>query len=111
MALTVAAVANVKDTVWGNKRIKTRQVTFDSTYPTGGESLVASDFGLKTIDTVLVAGPARKSDGSNAVIASFDHTNKTLMAFWSAASGAAPGQVSNNTDLSTYSVRVVAIGN
>ena len=32
-------------------------------------------------------GPARKNDGSNAVIASYDHTNQTLMAFWSAASG------------------------
>src|SRR5256885_9325763 len=88
MALTVAPVSGVKDTVWGNRRVRTRTVTFDSSYATGGEPLKPSDFNLKQIDEVIVTGPARKNDGSNAAIASYDQPNQTLMAYWPAAPGA-----------------------
>lgn len=110
MALTIAPETGVKDFSLGNRRAKVRRVTFDSSYATGGETLVPKDFGFTQIDAVIVTGPARKSDGTNAVIASYDHANQKMMAYWSAASGAAPGQVTAATDLSTYSVRVLAIG-
>jgi hypothetical protein len=110
MALTTTRITGVRDTVIGNKKLVTRHVTFDSSYATGGEPLVPSDFGLKAIDSVIPAGPARKADGTSAVIPSYDHTNQKLMAYWSAGSGAAPTQVANATDLSTYTARLVVVG-
>jgi hypothetical protein len=110
MALGVTRITNVKDTIWGNQRVKHRHLTFDSSYPAGGLALKPSDVGLKTIDQVIVAGPARKNDATSAVLASYDHTNGKVLAFWSAGSGAAPTQVTATTDLSTYTARVTIIG-
>ncbi len=49
MALTVSRVTR---STFGNKRIVIADVTFDSSYPTGGESLTASDVGLRKIEAV-----------------------------------------------------------
>lgn len=110
MALTVASVTGAKDFVLGNKKAKTRVITFDASYATGGESLTAKDFGFRSLDAVIVHGAARKADGTSALIANYDYTASTMMAYWSAGAGAAPTQVTAATDLSTYSVRVTAIG-
>lgn len=42
--------------VAGNKRVVYTETTFDSSYPTGGEAIAASDFGLTTISSVIVLG-------------------------------------------------------
>jgi hypothetical protein len=110
MAATVSRVTGVKDTVVGNQRMVVRSVTFDSSYVTGGEPVSASQFGLKQINAVVVAGAVRKNDATSALIASYDHVNQTLVAYWSAGSGAAPLQVTNATDLSAYSVRLIVFG-
>lgn len=49
-------------------------ITFDSSYPTGGESLTANQFGLNTLDFVLPA-PA------GGYVLEFDHANSKLKAF------------------------------
>ncbi len=49
-------------------------VTFDSSYPTGGEALTAQQFGLSVLNFVLPS-PA------GGYIFEFDHTNKKLKAF------------------------------
>lgn len=117
MALTFAKLSPSPDTVWGNKRVKFRKVTFDSSYPTGGEAVAAADFGLKQLGSVIVQGAARKSDSTDAVLVSFDHTNSKLVCYRQkdpAATGGADialPEVANTTSLASYSVHVVAIGN
>jgi hypothetical protein len=53
-------------------------VAFDSSYPTGGESLTPEDLALGEID-ILLAGP------HNGYVFEYDYTNKKLMVFQSAA--------------------------
>lgn len=67
-------IDNVKVTTFGNKRVITADIDFDSSYPTGGESLVAADLKhLKKID-FLVASP---NDGFTF---EYDYTNSKLKA-------------------------------
>ena len=72
MALTISVVER---TVFGNKRIVFADVDFDSSYPTGGESLQASDVGLKAID-FLQATP------KSGYIFEYDYTNEKLKALY-----------------------------
>jgi hypothetical protein len=58
----------------GNAYMNVADVTFGSSYPTGGESITALQLGLTTIDFVLPS-PA------GGYIFEFDHTNKKLKAF------------------------------
>ena len=75
MALTVTETTN---TVFGDKRVVFAQVTFDDSYPTGGEALAASDFpSLAAIEEVVVA--SQSPGGTEQVL--YDRTNKKLMVF------------------------------
>jgi len=101
MALTISVVER---TVFGNKRIVFADVDFDSSYPTGGESLQASDVGLKAID-FLQATP------KSGYIFEYDYTNEKLKAFYPTKSQdsnlAATVTVTSNTgdgDAVTYDV-------
>lgn len=112
MSLTLSNVS-AANTVWGNKRVRVYDVTFDNSYPTGGESLVASDVKLKKIEQVIPHGAAVDSDGSGgtqAVAVTYDHTNSKLQAFESGASGAVLPEKGNTESLANYTVRVTVIG-
>lgn len=113
MALTVAKVTGA-DYVAGNKRVKVRDITFDSSYPTTGESLTASDVGLKTIEQVLPHGLAGNSDGTEPTLAvdvRYDHSTSKLQAFETAGTvDTAHKEVTSTTDLSAFVVRVTFIG-
>lgn len=105
MALTVTTV---RRTVYGNRRVVIADVTFDSSYLTGGESLTPSDLGLTAVDRI----DAGVSTGGYVIV--YDHTNSKLMAFQGDNTNAAAApliQVPNATNLSAVSVRVDAIGN
>lgn len=111
MALTIAKLDPNPDHVAGNKKVRYRTVTFDSSYPTDGEAIAASDFGLKKIEVLEVCGLAMKTDESDAVAVSHDPTAGTLVAFQSTTGAPAKlVEVANTTDLSAYSVIVKAIG-
>jgi hypothetical protein len=71
MALTVALKIA---TVFGNKRYITADVTFDSSYATGGLSLKAVDLGLSAIDLVMAAQ-------TGGYLLEYDHTNAKLKAY------------------------------
>lgn len=115
MALTITKIANA-DYTEANKRVRVRSVTFDSSYPTGGESLTPADVGLRVITEARAHGAFRKSDASDAVLVSYDYTNKKLLAYRQkdpAATGGADialPQVGNTIDLSAYSGRITFIG-
>lgn len=111
MALTVAKLDPNADTVFGNKVIKVRDVTFDSSYVTGGESLVPEDVGLTHFDAVL-PGTGFDTTNSLAVVVAYDYVDETLVAF---GDNAAVGlgeftQIASTDNLSAVTSRVVFIG-
>jgi len=123
---------------FGNGYGVVADVTFDSSYPAGGEAVTAQQFGLQTLDFVLPSTAA-------GYMFEFDHDNKKLKALYpraaitdtlsasvdagatqvtsTAANGAiitlsgnagvaagAGEEVANGADLSAVTVRVIAIG-
>lgn len=113
---TAAKLSPSADTVFGNKKVKVRTVTFSSSYATGGESLTAANVGLKRIEVAIAHGPFRKTDATDAVFGSYDHTNNKLAAYRQKDPGATGGadialpEVGSGTDLSGYSGRMIFIG-
>lgn len=96
MGLTIAPV---KSYVTGDRRTVIADVTFDSSYPTGGEALTASDLGLTGTLTYVNAAPAPTGH-----VCPYDRTNSKLMAFNGTT------EIANTTDLSTVTTRLMAIG-
>lgn len=103
MAVTVSTPTHATSpVVAGNVRMAVRDITFDSSYPTGGEALSASDFGMQVI---LASIPTVRTAGTGSVTAvQHDIENGKLLAYTAAA------QVANTTDLSAVTVRVIAFG-
>lgn len=131
MGLTIAEKSRTK---MGNAWAVTNQVTFDSSYPTGGEALTAADFGLIRIDLMLC-------ETAMGYMFQYDYTNSKLKAYHpvkavtgslvvaagatgvtsSAANGAivtgtpaitasAGAEVTASANLATIITRVMAIG-
>src|SRR5438309_2078869 len=103
MAVTVtSSPANVGRgyDVWGRRRVHFRQVTFDNSYPTGGE--VLGLVGIQDIKNAQFFFQQRAplTGGYHFV---YDRTNDKLLVFWAdgtaVAAGALP-EVANTTDLS-----------
>lgn len=97
MALTVAQVGNTA--VMGNLKAVVADITFDSSYPTGGEDLNPSTLGLSFVRFLVADG----SEGYNLV---YDYANSKLLAYGSTAGT----EVAAATNLSTVSCRVFAVG-
>lgn len=98
MALTVSLV---KQTVFGDERVVIADITFDSSYATGGEALVPADLGLTTIDH-FTAGTGNVSTAF--YVTQYVASTNKLITFTGAA------QTASTTDLSTLTVRVKVIG-
>lgn len=83
-------------------------VTFDATYPAGGEPYTAAMFGLSKID-LMVSQPALATS-TTAWLCMADHTNSKLMLFgMAAAAGVGTALTENNTaNQSATVVRVIA---
>lgn len=94
MALTFKLVRN---SVQGNVRVNYYDVMFDNSYPTGGLPLKASDLGLSRIFSIDAGPTGGRSFPYNA-------TTQKLQAY------ASTTEVSNATDLSAVTTRVVAEG-
>jgi len=83
-------------------------VTFDSSYPAGGEPYTAAMFGLTRIDQMQTA-PALASS-TTGLLCLADHTNSKLMLFgMAAAAGVGTALTETNTaNQSATTCRVVA---
>lgn len=106
MALTVSPQ---KVFIVGDRKEAHVDVTFDSSYPTGGESLTAADLGFDGELNYVSGGVAVKADGTLAVLVAYDVTNSKLQAFKS-NTAANMQEVANTADLSTYKVRLRCVG-
>lgn len=98
MALTVAN-ANPE---LPNVRVAAARVTFDSSYPTGGEAISAADLGLNKIDFVVATAPG--------YVLNYLASTGKLLAYWvdTTVDGAAMAEVANTTDLSAVVANVLA---
>lgn len=118
MAVTLAKIAGA-DTVWGNKKVKVRVVTLDSSYLATGEPITAADFGLQKFDTLEPLGFAIPTAGTTAwaVTAqiSSDRTSALLFVHGQDPTDATDTSIAffdadSTEDLSTFSVTMRAIG-
>lgn len=97
MALTLGTPT--VSTVVGDEALVVLDVTFDSSYDAGGESLTPANLGLSTIHKVFL--------GAGNITTAFyttqyDYTNKKLLA--------QTGGAQATGDLSTLTVRLAALG-
>lgn len=87
--------------VYGAERVRRGTVTFDNSYPTGGESYTPQLFGLTRITKVDVA--ALNVAGNRLVVN--DRTNSKLLLFTALGT-----QATNASDQSTIVVEVEVTG-
>ena len=79
-------------------------VTFDSSYPTGGEAFTASDLGLNVVEDAEVE--VKSVAGTVNVANVFADLTNSKLIVWDET----PAQVSNASDLTDVVVRVTAHG-
>lgn len=102
MALTIDTLGARSPAVMGDRKCALVEVTFDSSYPTGGEDLTPVDLLLQQIEVVTVG--ETEDTGDHDVV--YDHTNEKLQAFV----GSTGSEVADATDLSSVSVRLAVFG-
>ncbi|MGH9266731.1 MAG: hypothetical protein ACRD0D_00985 [Acidimicrobiales bacterium] len=102
------SITNLSVFVAGSKRMAVATVTFDSSYPTGGEPVTAANLGLATLDALFAADAVNATPANLTV--RFDRTNAKLLVFRTGLLNAAGEQVPDTTDLSAFSTVVLAVG-
>lgn len=104
LAFAAPSITIEEKTVFGNKRVVFALVAFDSSYPTGGESVTAANLGMTSIEFFLAAPRSGYTFDYN-----YDASN--LLAYVCDDSSFAMIEVGNAVSLATLdSVRVMAIG-
>lgn len=106
MALTVTIVEKF---VVGSRQGIVADITFDSSYTTGGEDITPANLGFRNSLSFFSGGVARNAT-TGAVEVRHNRTLNKVQAFWGGGAGAALTEVTSTTDLSAYVVRVFAIG-
>jgi hypothetical protein len=108
VALTIAT--DFSANLGGGALLKVYTVTFDASYPTGGETMdISADFSGSP--SVIPSGP---SDAGEGYFVGHDQGTAAagiLIAFESGADGTANDEVTNATDLSGLIIKCIAIGN
>jgi len=105
MAASVSIVTGPE--VPGNRKFVTANVTFDSSYATGGEAISVSSLGLTRLDFMWVSGDdgyVPQWDGSL--------TAPKIKLYWvdTTTDGAPMAEVASTTDVSSVVVKVFAFG-
>lgn len=103
MALTITERERF---VAGDRTFVAATVTFDSSYPTGGEAIAAADFGLRShIDWVI---PNKPDVATKDVW--WDRANSKLMILVEDGTSGIEAQAANASDQSAVDVEVLVIG-
>jgi len=104
MALTITNKINLGIT---GRKLTIMTLAFDSSYPTGGESLTNDDLRIGRVDFV-------DAPSVSGYVFQYDYTNEKLMAYYADYDAGADGaliEVANEADLSGVTgVRILAIG-
>ena len=85
----------------GALRMRIVDVTWDTSYPTGGEALTPEDVGLEQIVS-FVAEPRA------GIVAEWQ--SDKLLAYWSGTAGSALDEVTNGTNLALVTHRCMIFG-
>ena len=106
ITITTPSGAHVGAAIHGGTASKftIKRIQFDSSYPTGGESVTSGDLGFKDIHMVVC------DTESSGYVAQYDYTNSKIEMWEAGADGAALDEVASTTDLSAVYVRVLAYG-
>ena len=120
MALTITEIHR---SVFGNKRVVTVDLDFDSSYPntgsTIGEPLAPADLGRDAIDIILLTPQSISNTATPSTAAdvgyspTFDYVNNKVIMTYSDLNAGADGpsiQVANAVNLTGVRVRAMAIG-
>lgn len=94
----------------GNVKARAVKVTFDSSYPTGGESFTPADLGLSEFIQLQITP---RGEGANkGTVAQFDYTNKKILLFVeeAVAAGGPLVEAANASDQSSVVVDVLVLG-
>ena len=100
-----AVTINFGPEVPGSRKEVLGVITFDSSYPTGGEDFTPAEFGLSRLDFLQVSG-------ANGYVAVWDGSTsapKVLMFSQNGSTGALT-QAANGANLSTVTARFRAVG-
>lgn len=101
--MAASITINHKLTTADGCKIMLADVTFDSSYPTGGETLTAANFSVGAIKAL--------TGGMNGgYVPEWDATNGKLLAFEAGADAAPLDEVANTTDLSAVVFPVIVFG-
>lgn len=68
------SITSLKRDVSGNKRLHAGKLTFDNSYPTGGESLTPANIGLHVIENITIIS-------ASGLTFEYDYTNQKVKAF------------------------------
>lgn len=106
MAITITNPGSSADVpgVSGNIKYVIKDITFDDSYPTGGEGLSATQLGLEEVYIVLIS---QKSDG---YVVQYDYSNEKLEIYEAGADGAALDELGDTADASGIGIRLIAYG-
>lgn len=109
MALTIAPSEPHAGAVQvGPRRAAIAKITFDSSYPTGGEAFDPSQLGIEGKPAMVICSP--RPGASTTFIVQYDRANKKLMVFEQSGVDDAPfDEVDDTTNLSTLVVDVLVI--
>lgn len=113
MALNVQPVPGAPGPLFslGNLKARLWDVTFDDSYPTGGEPLPAAQLGFTRVIAVLPE-LAVESDYSTSIPVAYDRENEKLVAYLGPAdvSDAPLDEAGSSADLDAYTVRLLVLG-
>lgn len=110
MALTLSNVSTA-NTVWGNKRVRVYDITFDASYLDDGESLTPADVGLKVIEQAFGDTVFIDAGNDNGIVVRYDRAEEKLVAVWgNAGTASVMPEVTATTDISAYSGRLTFVG-
>jgi hypothetical protein len=92
-----STVSNISDTMTlGNRKMRTRRLTFSGNYATGGETISPSLFGFRKIEQLITpGGVAMASALSTGVLAGWDAANSKMVFFEGSAAGTALSEKTN----------------
>jgi hypothetical protein len=112
MALSVSTGTNPGrngPNVMGQRKTAVLRLTFDSSYPTGGEAITFKQYVDFTPTQVYFSQRAPLTGAYQFV---YDHSALKVMVFWvdTTVDGAAMAEVANTTNLSTLVVDCILIG-
>lgn len=120
MALTITEVKNPNSIISEfpvfDRKGRIVDVTFDSSYPTGGEILTARQLGWHVITGVIPLTLASTASGTTALAvsghpASPAQDSVALRLFESATAGNPMAEIGSGDNVSTFTVRLLVLGN